>query len=205
MTDRTDEGMPTALTVPDEQDKLIETLFGTPAAEATEAEVVAYVDALLGALGELEQELSSLSAATRHAVKRVTDRYAEVAHPLHERAQRLNAEIQRAAMMLGRSEKKKSRTLPSGTVGWRLHPDTLSIDDPEKCLHWIRDKGLAGEVLEVRTTEHLKANAIKAHIKATGEVPDGCTFTAGEDEFYAKPRAVEMPRLGSARTQELAP
>lgn len=80
--------------------------------------------------------------------------------------------------------KKRSRSLPSGTFGFRKAPDRLVIQDADKALAFAkRTPQLAGEI---KVTETIPTTPLKQWAQSTGEVPDGCELVGGEDVFFVK-------------------
>ncbi len=76
---------------------------------------------------------------------------------------------------------KKSRNLPSGTVGWRRQPDRIEVFSEEKALAWAKAMGLPIKVKETVSKTELK-KAMDA-----GAEPDGVDLIKGLDELYIKP------------------
>ena len=76
---------------------------------------------------------------------------------------------------------KKSRTLPFGTVGFRLSPPRLEIFDMEKAVAWAKARKL-----EIKTTVSVSKAVLKKALSMTDEEPDGFDIADGADEFYVK-------------------
>ena len=72
----------------------------------------------------------------------------------------------------------KSVSLPSGRVRFRKMPDNFIYDD-QAIITWAK-KHLPEAV---RVKEEPDKAAIKAHVKATGELPDGLTIEPQEPKF----------------------
>lgn len=82
--------------------------------------------------------------------------------------------------------KKRSRSLPAGTFGFRKSPDRLVVNDMDAALAFAkRTSQLAGEI---KVTESIPSTPLKQWAQSTGEVPDGCELVGGEDAFFVKPR-----------------
>ncbi len=76
---------------------------------------------------------------------------------------------------------KKSRNLPSGTVGWRRQPDRIEIYDENKLLAWAK-------LLDLPIT--VKESVSKFEVRKAmdaGAEPDGVDLIKGLDELYIKP------------------
>ena len=80
-------------------------------------------------------------------------------------------------------DKHKSASFPNGRCGFRKNPPRLDVSDPEAAVTWARAELPAA----VRVAEDVDKAAIKAHIKATGEIPDGVDYREGEPTFFATP------------------
>ena len=75
-------------------------------------------------------------------------------------------------------EQGKSISLPSGRVRFRKVPDKFIYDD-QAVIAWAKQHLPEA----VRIKEELEKNTIKAHVKATGELPDGLTIEPQEPKF----------------------
>lgn len=84
----------------------------------------------------------------------------------------------RSTLLLGKS---KSRVLPSGhVVAFRSRPLSLDRQDEAALLVWAQRAGLTV------TTETPDMRAIRERFRSTGEVPDGCQVTGGDETFSVK-------------------
>lgn len=145
-------------------------------------------DFALRRLGELQTEISENLRVEQANIDRIKLR----TEALNKRCQRgvdyfagklrEYVEAHRAELFKG---KKKSRALLHGHIGTRLVGSGLKVVDAAKLLEWCAKQPVELEVLRVIQEPALAA--IKEHSKHTGEIPDGMTLSAGEDEFYAKP------------------
>jgi len=115
--------------------------------------------------------------------------------------------------------KKKSVKLLTGTVGYSMGRDKLVIDDMEKAIAWCAGNSMPTllaaiskvdlEVLRIMLTTNISImapgttimiNLVQSinvtplfdYFKETGDIPDGCTFIAAEDKFYAKPCVAKL-------------
>lgn len=95
---------------------------------------------------------------------------------------RLFAELSRDTILKG--SRKKSRALPSGTIGWRTKPASLEVKDEAKMLAWARAQ---------KDTRLLRLkpawSVIKERCLKTGEIPDGCEAIPEVEVFEVKPEA----------------
>lgn len=80
--------------------------------------------------------------------------------------------------------KGRSVKLISGTIGYRFKPGGPRVVDKEALLVWAKDRLPAA--VEVKTTESVPADAVKAHVASTGEIPDGVELVGDTDTFYIK-------------------
>ena len=75
-------------------------------------------------------------------------------------------------------EQGKSVSLPSGRVRFRKMQDKFIYDD-QAVMAWAKEH--LPEAIRVK--EELEKKAIKDHVKATGELPDGLTIEQQEPKF----------------------
>jgi phage host-nuclease inhibitor protein Gam len=150
----------------------------------------------ISSLSELEWALERLADAQaeqatneelkRQALARFEHHVATIQKPVKARSEFFEAAIieyanaHRAELVTG---KKKSRTFPGGTVGWRESGGGLTVVDEAACLAWAKRQD-APELLRVK--EEVVKAALKAHMTLTGEIPDGCELVAKEDAPYVK-------------------
>jgi hypothetical protein len=78
--------------------------------------------------------------------------------------------------------KRRSIHLPSGIVGFRTEPTKIAVLDEPKLIAWCR----ASLPSAVKVVESVLKSEINAHIKQTGECPDGAELVCGGDKFYVK-------------------
>lgn len=137
------------------------------------------VDFYLERLVEREAEIARNGeiAARRKAM---IDAWLQEANAQHEReAAWLRLQIEAFARTYDFG-KKKSRSLPHGTFGFRTRAGTLEIQDMPAAVAFAE----ANE-LEVKKT--VNKTPLLAHFKATGEIPDGCEYVEGGESVYIKP------------------
>jgi phage host-nuclease inhibitor protein Gam len=153
----------------------------------------------IGSLSELEWAMERLAALqkkyaenealARQALERFQRECVDpIQHPLESAAARMEQAIlaymaeHRAELLAG--GKKKSRDLLGGTVGWRKVGQNLVVTDEEACLEWARAQGNP-DLLRVKV--EVSKPALKAHLDATGEVPDGCEIEPEGEVAFVKP------------------
>jgi hypothetical protein len=79
--------------------------------------------------------------------------------------------------------RKKSLSLPAGTVGLRTEPTRLIVDDEDVVLTWVRHH--LPDAVEI--VEKLKKTILNDHFKHTGDVPDaGIHLEPEREKFYVR-------------------
>ncbi len=105
----------------------------------------------------------------------------------------------------------KSKKMPTGRIGYRSKPARLVITDMAAAIRWVAGNlSLLGVVKEwdvvalvglvaihsgVKWDElvlSIKTQPLIDHMKATGELPDGCEMTKGEENFFATPTTLKL-------------
>ena len=178
--------------------KLADLLDAVAPADESEAALLAWMDQALGRLGALEAEAAANRAAAEAEVRLIADRWEAVAVVLAERAEVVRREI---AAWLPRlpMHGKKTRLLPTGTVGTRARGAHLFVRDKAAALAWAKRQpnaaadGPGGFVVR-QMVESVAQAKLEAHALATGEVPDGCELVAAHEEqrIEPDPRAVAL-------------
>jgi hypothetical protein len=79
-------------------------------------------------------------------------------------------------------KKERSVKLLFGSLGFRKRPDTLEVTDEAAAVVWAREHVPDA----VKVTTSLLKTPVKEYVQGTGEVPPGCEYHKGEDEFYIK-------------------
>ena len=98
---------------------------------------------------------------------------------------RFGAELERFARARLAGGKKRSFSLPSGTVGFRKAPARLAVDDDAAALEWAKQNAPAAVVI-VPAVEKLSKPDLSIAFKATGEIPSGCHVEDEHDSFSVK-------------------
>lgn len=83
--------------------------------------------------------------------------------------------------------RKKTRDLPSGSVGFRKCGGGLKVVDKDAVLKWCQAQPIETGVLRVK--EEPAVDAIKRHYGNTGEVPPGCDVEPEREEVVIKTAA----------------
>jgi hypothetical protein len=78
--------------------------------------------------------------------------------------------------------RQRSVALPAGVLGFRREPSKLLILDEDALVGWCR----AHLPAAIKVTQSLLKNEIHAHIKESGEIPDGVEMGGGKEKFYLK-------------------
>jgi hypothetical protein len=78
--------------------------------------------------------------------------------------------------------KRRSIHLPSGVVGFRTEPARIVVTDERKLLDWCRGHLQSA----VKVVESILKGEISAHLKETGECPEGAELAGGGEKFYIK-------------------
>lgn len=82
---------------------------------------------------------------------------------------------------------KKSRRLPFGTFGFRKSRARLEVVDDDAAKEWARREG----ILKVETVEKYNKKDLLACVETRGEIPDGCEYHPGQEQFYVKEQTDE--------------
>ena len=138
---------------------------------------------LLRTIGAVEHDLARYAAARAEEQTLIQLRYEQFTAKLIERKARLEGIVRQYATMSDFGD-KKSRELAYGTYGVRAVPDHLSIADKKKLLGWCHLS--APDLITIKQEETIAQKKVEAHFKATGELPDGCEFTAAHDEPFLR-------------------
>ncbi len=150
-------------------------------------------------LGEAQAEIAENEALKVQAIARIEARVAKLNETVRAAAARLEDHV-RAYMTMHRDElvrgKKKSRSFPSGTVGWRMKPARLVVVDEAALLAWAKSQPVEEDLVRVKYEVNKKA--LDVAFASTGEVPPGCNVQSEEETPYVKP---EVPELALAKKE----
>lgn len=153
-------------------------------------------DWCLKRLGDLQAQKESNEWLTSQALERETAR-------LQLRLERMNESVERGiifftARLRGFWEahkkdlltgRKKSRAFPHGTLGTRIQPARLEVQDAAKLIDWAASQKDPWRFVRVDVAPAMAE--VQAHFKATGEVPPGCEVKPEDEKFAAKPTTEE--------------
>jgi phage host-nuclease inhibitor protein Gam len=87
-----------------------------------------------------------------------------------------------AKEQIAREFRRKSLSLPSGTLGFRTEPQRLTVQDEARVLAWCR----SSLPRAVKTAHSVLKSEITDYIKSSGELPPGVEITGGGERFYVK-------------------
>lgn len=88
----------------------------------------------------------------------------------------LEEEIERA------KGRRKSVSLPAGTMGLRADPKRLRVEDEAATLEWARQHCPNA----IRVTERLSRTALNEHFTRTGTAPTGCAVQESAERFFIR-------------------
>jgi hypothetical protein len=77
---------------------------------------------------------------------------------------------------------RRSIHLPSGVIGFRTEPTRIVVADEQKLIAWC-SRHLPSAV---KVVESMLKSEISAHIKSSGECPDGAELAGGGEKFFIK-------------------
>lgn len=166
------------LPVSDEQDP----------AEGWTIQDVDAADWALARIADAERELAENARIIAGQIARLKMKEEQLAIPLQRRADFFRGAVAAYAIthrpeLLG-GGRKKSRTLPHGSIGWRKSGGKLTVTDKEALLEWAR--GQPVERNFVRIKEEPAVDEIKLACAVTGEVPPGAEISPEEEDLVIK-------------------
>lgn len=136
------------------------------------------IDWLLEKLGKLAAETAANDEVADRRVAMIEGWRRQQNESLEKRIWWIRLQIE--AMTDGYDYRgKKSRSLPSGSFGFRKKSDTLEIVDMPAAVAFAEAIGA-----EIKKT--IGKTPLLDHFKSTGEIPDGTEFVAGGDTFFIK-------------------
>ncbi|MCC7413342.1 MAG: host-nuclease inhibitor Gam family protein [Gammaproteobacteria bacterium] len=152
----------------------------------------AEAERLLGRIGELQREISTIETEMNELLAETKERYAEAARPRNEEiemtfaALHAWAEAHREELCPGRG---KTAKLATGEISWRVTPPAVSIRQADVVLARLKAMGLTDFI---RTKEEIDKARILAEPERV-EAVKGISITARE-EFIAKPLETQIER-----------
>jgi phage host-nuclease inhibitor protein Gam len=171
-----------------EREVLAELAIPAPQDLATgpETQLDVRLDWLLSRLGRLQAEIKRNSDVADARVEQIRTWQASA----NESLERQCGYLEHLISLIGINYdygKKRSRSLPSGTVGFRKRPPSVEIWDAEKAVRFAQERGI-----EVQTKEWVTKTDLRKYIETTGELPegaaDGVEYVEGGDVFYVTPK-----------------
>uniref|UniRef100_A0A6M3LLT9 Putative host-nuclease inhibitor protein n=1 Tax=viral metagenome TaxID=1070528 RepID=A0A6M3LLT9_9ZZZZ len=140
---------------------------------ASEAEDEATIERYLRAYRYYQAEASRIQAAAQAERNRIDAwELKKLAHPTRA-SEFLTFRLRQFSEAIGKS----TRISPNGSLSWRRQPEHVEIADTDAFIAAHRGTGF------VRVKEEVDKSAIKAAVKATGELPEGAELVRGEDKF----------------------
>ena len=116
-------------------------------------------------------------------IERIEERNRERTEPLQRNLEWLHCrfdDVLRTYAAAKTTPKSRTVKLLYGTLSFRRNPDSLNILDETKAIEWSQANAPTAIKVSILKTP------LKAYVKATGEVPPGCEYLPGEDEFHIK-------------------
>jgi hypothetical protein len=176
-----------------EDERIARELGFTEAASDTEersAERRSYLDWLLEQARAVELESQELREVARRRTQMIRSWAEEEERKLQRQMEYLES---KARLLVGADTahfqriygvRKKSLSLPHGTVGFRASRDTVAITDEQEALEYSKSNGL-----EFGIKEYPYKKALTQHWQESG-LADGPGWEAvpGEDQFVLKPK-----------------
>lgn len=139
----------------------------------------AYLDHLLEKMAEREAAIASTNDIAERRILMIEGWRRQQNERVTREIQWLKIQIHAIGEGYDFEKGKKSRSLPNGSFGFRRTPDKVEIVDMDLAVSFAEARGL-----EIKKT--VGKTPLKSHLKATGEIPDGCEFVPGTDEFFIK-------------------
>ncbi len=163
------------------------------------------VEWMLGILGQCDQTEAALTQRYKELLKRIDNKRKHLDYAFGDVFK------DEADKLIAQERKGKSHKLLTGTVSYRTLKGRLEIVDMEAVIKWacgnLTTENISVMVNAVDIIESLshvpkkhftsiitsiRVSALQSHLKATGEIPDGCIVTDSTEKFYAKPA---VPKL----------
>lgn len=145
-------------------------------------------------LGEIQGEIAQIDALRLQAIARIEARAATLAARAKAGGAFLESAVfsymNRARKELLGGGKKKSRSLPTGTIGWRAKAAQIVMVDEAAAMEWAKSQPVEDDILRVKL--EINKKILNDRFKATGEVPPGFDIAPEEETPYVK---AEVPAL----------
>jgi hypothetical protein len=140
----------------------------------------------LRAMAAIQQDIAHEQSLEAIELAMVKDAHAPRLEKLAARYATLERMVHHLAAISDFGKKKSARTA-FGEFGRRVKKAAVRIVDENLGLAWARAN--AKHLITEKVTEKLYQAKVEEHFTATGELPEGCEFTAERDEPFAKPVA----------------
>ena len=141
--------------------------------EVHEAKTMADADYLLGKVAELDKQIAEINESTEIQVNRINQWRESRINSIEKQKQyfipSLHAFIQQSG--------KRTIKLVNGNINLRKLQPKLEIIDEEI---------IPNQFIKIREVSTIDKSGIKAHIKSTGEIPDGVDYIKQDDKFGYK-------------------
>lgn len=143
----------------------------------------AYLDRVLEMIARLQKDIDSTNATAELRIQDIThwrDKQVESAsHQIAFLQRQIEALVTQYDYDFGPN--RKSKDLPHGTFGRRVSVrEGVEVLDEAAALEWARKY----QPRAVKVKESILKKPLLEHLKATGEVPDGCEYREAKEEFY---------------------
>lgn len=160
-------------------------------APMSDAQLDAFASDICRHLANAKADLARYNEAEAAEVERIAAFYESREAPLVRRIEQLEAigvEIAKRAHFPGKS---KSRKVAFGCYGSRKVPEKVTVVDEDKAINFLLDSRPSA-VMHVSKYKILLPDAkqaVKDHLSATGEVPEGFDHSGETEAYFIKPDA----------------
>ncbi len=141
--------------------------------EVHEAKTMADADYLLGKVAELDKQIDEIDESADIQIQRIREWQESRIASIEKQKDYLLPSLH--AYIL--STDKKTIKLVNGNINLRKLQPKLEIIDEEI---------IPNQFIKIREVSTIDKSGIKAHIKSTGEIPDGVDYIKQDDKFGYK-------------------
>lgn len=141
--------------------------------EVHEAKTMADADYLLGKVAELDKQIAEINESADIQMQRIREWQESRIASIEKQKDYLLPSLH--AYIL--STDKKTIKLVNGNINLRKLQPKLEIIDEEI---------IPNQFIKIREVSTIDKSGIKAHIKSTGEIPDGVDYIEQNDKFVYK-------------------
>jgi hypothetical protein len=158
---------------------------------ASDAQLDAFASDICRHLANTKADLSRYDEAEAAEHARIAAFYESREEPLIRRIEQLEAigeEIARRATFPGKS---KSRKVAFGCYGSRRVGEKVTVVDEGKAINFLLENrpSAVAHVSKYKILLDVAKAAVKDHLTASGEVPDGFSHVGETEKFFIKPDA----------------